>query len=33
VVKEILKTGTEKVDNEDVVQTLLTEVIDIGNAS
>jgi hypothetical protein len=33
VVKEILETGTEKVDNEDVVQTLLTEVIDIGNAS
>jgi hypothetical protein len=33
VVKEILETGTEKVDNEDVVQTLLAEVIDIGNAS
>lgn len=33
VVKEILETGTEKVDNEDVVQALLAEVIDIGNAS
>jgi hypothetical protein len=33
VVEEILETGTEKINNEDIVQTLLTEVIDIGNTS
>jgi len=32
VVKEILETGAEQVDDEDVVQTLLAKVVDIGDA-
>lgn len=33
VIEEILQRRTEKIDNEDVVQTLLSEIVDIGNAS
>ena len=33
VVEKVLKTGTQKVDHQDVVQTLLTEVVHIGNTS
>ena len=31
VVKEILKGGTEKIDDQDVMQTFLAEVVDIGD--
>lgn len=31
MIEEILETGSKKVDNEDVVQTLLSEVVDIGD--
>lgn len=33
MIKEILQRRTQKIDNEDVVQTLLSEIVDIGNAS
>lgn len=33
VIEKILQGRTEKIDNEDVVQTLLSEVVDIGNTS
>lgn len=33
MIEEILQRRTEKIDNEDVVQTLLSEIVDIGNAS
>ena len=32
MIEEILERGSEKVDDEDVVQTLLTEVVDVGDA-
>jgi hypothetical protein len=32
VVKQIFERWAEKVDNQDVVETLLAEVVDIGNA-
>ena len=31
VVKEILKTRAQEINDKDVVQTLLTKVVDIGN--
>jgi hypothetical protein len=33
MVEKVLQTGTEKVNDQDVVQALLTEVINIGDAS
>ncbi len=33
MIKQIFETGSQQVDNEDVVQTLLAEIVDIGNAS
>jgi hypothetical protein len=33
VIEKILQRRTEKINNEDVVQALLSEIIDIGNAS
>jgi hypothetical protein len=33
MVKEVFQTGSEQVDNKDVVQALLSKVIDIGNTS
>jgi hypothetical protein len=33
MVEKVLQTGTEKVNDQDVVQALLTEVIHIGDAS
>jgi hypothetical protein len=32
VVKQILQRGAKEVDDQDVVQTFLAEVVDIGNA-
>jgi len=32
VIEEILERRAEKVNNEDVVKTLLTEIVDIGNS-
>jgi hypothetical protein len=32
VIEEILQAGAQKVDDEDVVQALLAEVIDVGDA-
>lgn len=32
MVEEVLERGTEEVNDEDVVKTLLTEVVDIGDA-
>jgi hypothetical protein len=31
MIEEVLETRSKKVDNEDVVQTLLSEVVDIGD--
>lgn len=33
MIEKVLKTGSKKVDHEDVVQTLLSEVVDIGDTS
>jgi hypothetical protein len=33
VVEEVLEGWTEQVDNQDVVETFLTKVVDIGNTS
>jgi len=33
VIEKVLKTGTEEVDDENVVQALLSEVVDIGDTS
>jgi len=33
VVEQILQRRAKKVDHQDVVQTLLTEVVDVGDAS
>ena len=33
MIEEVFQTGTEQVDNQDVVKTLLPEVVDIGDAS
>lgn len=33
VVEEVLETRTEQVDHEDIMQTLLAKVVDIGDAS
>jgi hypothetical protein len=32
VIEEILERRAEKVDNKDVVKTLLSEIVDIGNS-
>lgn len=32
MIEEILETGSEQVDDEDVMQPFLTEVVDVGNA-
>lgn len=31
VVEEVFQTGSEQVDDENIVKTLLTKVVDIGN--
>jgi len=31
IVEQVFQTGTEQVDDEDVVESLLTKVVDIGN--
>lgn len=33
MIEEILQRRTEEINNEDVVETLLPEIVDIGNAS
>lgn len=33
MIKKVFKRGTEEIDNEDVVETLLSKVVDVGNAS
>lgn len=33
MIEEVFQAGTEQVDNQDVVKTLLPEVVDIGDAS
>jgi hypothetical protein len=33
VIKKVFKRGTEEIDNEDVVETLLSKVVDVRNAS
>lgn len=32
MIEEVLETGPEEVDNQDVMQALLAKVIDIGDA-
>jgi hypothetical protein len=31
MVEEVFQTGTEQVDDQDVVQAFLTKVVDVGN--
>ena len=33
MVEEVFQTGAEKINHEDIVQTFLTEIIDVGDAS
>lgn len=33
VVEEVFERGTEQIDHEDVVETLLAEVVNIGDTS
>lgn len=32
MIEEIFETGSEQVDDEDVMQPFLAEVVDVGNA-